>query len=342
MREQLRRMPKAELHLHLDGSLRPQTMLDLAADAGVTLPARDPVSLQRWMLVDDARNLEEYLARFKYTIALLQTPEAIERVAWEMVADAAADGVRYLEVRYCPRLSTRGGLSMDAAIEAEWRGLQRGEREFGVVARIINCSLRHYPADVSLEIAEHSVRMRHHGVVAFDLAGAEAGRPPEAHRAAFDLAARAGLGITVHAGEAAGWENIFEAIHSCHAVRIGHGTRLYENPALLAYVRDRRICIEVNITSNLQTRAVATAAGHPVREYFDAGIPVTLCTDSWLMSGVTLTDEYLLARDALHFTTDELQSMALTAFEYAFLPWPDRLALLARARADIAAAEFLQ
>ena len=336
MRDRLRRMPKAELHVHLDGSLRPETMLDLAVAAGVPMPAHDAESLRRWMLVDDARNLEEYLARFEYTIALLQTPEAIERVAYEMVADAATDGLRYLEVRYCPRLSTRGGLSMDEAVEAEWRGLQRGEREFGVMARIINCSLRHYSPDVSLEIAEHSVRLRHCGVVAFDLAGGEAGRPPQEHRAAFDLAARAGLGITVHAGEAAGWESIFEAIHSCHAVRIGHGTRLFEHPELLEYVRDRQICLEINITSNLQTHAVATAAQHPVRQYFDAGIPVTLCTDSWLMGGVSLTDEYLTAHDALQFTADELETMALTAFEHAFLPWPDRLALLARARADLA------
>ncbi|MEP6590379.1 MAG: adenosine deaminase [Gemmatimonadota bacterium] len=336
MRELLRRMPKAELHVHLDGSLRPETMLALAGEAGVPLPAHDPERLRRWMLVDDARNLEEYLARFEYTIALLQTPEAIERVAYEMVADAAADGLALLEVRYCPHLSTRSGLSMDEAVAAEWRGLQRGEAEFGVVARIINCSLRHYTPDVSLEIAEHSVRMRDHGVVGFDLAGGEAGRPPDIHREAFDLAARGGLGITVHAGEAAGWESIFEAIHACRAVRIGHGTRLFENPALLEYVRDRRICIEVNITSNLQTHAVATAAEHPVRQYFDAGIPVTLCTDSWLMSGVSLTDEYLLAQQALAFTLPELETMALAGFEHAFLPWPERVALRDRARTHFA------
>lgn len=327
MREALRRMPKAELHVHLDGSLRPSTMLELAASYGTTLPATDAESLRRWMLVDDARNLEDYLARFDVTIALLQHPEAIERVAYEMVEDAAADGLKYLEIRYCPQLSTREGLSLDEVIEAEWRGLQRGLADFGVPARIINCSLRHYDPELSLVIAEHSVRMRSHGVVGFDLAGGEAGRPCELHREAFDVAARGGLGITVHAGEAAGWESIFEAIHSCRAVRIGHGTRLHENPALLEYVRDRRICIEVNITSNLQTRAVATAAEHPVRQYFDAGIPVTLCTDSWLMSGVVLTDEYLLAQQALGFTPSELETMALTAFEHAFLPWPERVAL---------------
>ncbi|MBP7621033.1 MAG: adenosine deaminase [Gemmatimonadales bacterium] len=336
MHERLRRLPKAELHVHLDGSLRPETMLELAAAREIGLPAQDAESLRRWMLVDDARNLEDYLARFDVTIALLQTPDAIERVAYEMVEDAAADGLRYLEIRYCPQLSTREGLSMDDAVAAEWRGLQRGFADFGVPARIINCSLRHYDPELSVAIAEHSVRMRGHGVVGFDLAGGEAGRPPELHREAFDLAARGGLGITVHAGEAAGWESIFEAIHACRAVRLGHGTRLFENPALMDYVRDRRICIEVNLTSNLQTRVVATAAQHPVRQYFEAGIPVTLCTDSWLMSGVSLTDEYLLAHQELGFTSSELETLALTAFEHAFLPWPERVALRDRAKADLA------
>jgi adenosine deaminase len=336
MRELLHRMPKGELHVHLDGSLRPATMIDLARIAGTKLPTQEPAELAAWMLVSDARNLADYLARFEYTIALLQTPDAIERVAYEMVADAASDGLRYLEVRYCPVLSTRQGLSMDDAVAAEWRGLQRGERDFGVLSRIINCTLRHYDPERSLEIAEHSVRMRGHGVVGFDIAGPEAGHPPEMHRAAFELAARGGLGITVHAGEAAGWLSIFEAIHSCRAMRIGHGTRLFENPELLRYVRDRRICLEINITSNLQTRAVRAAAEHPVRRYYDEGLAVTLCTDSWLMSGVSLTDEYLTAHRALGFSRTELESMALAAFEHAFLPWPERLALLAQAHADLA------
>ena len=336
MRDFLQRMPKAELHVHLDGSLRPATMIDLARTIGVELPTGDPDQLAAWMLVRDARNLVDYLSRFEYTIALLQTPEAIERVAYEMVADAAADGLRYIEVRYCPELSTRNGLTMDDAVAAEWRGLQRGELEFGVVARIINCTLRHFDPQRSIAIAEHSVRMRSHGVVAFDIAGPEAGHPPQAHREAFDIAARGGLGITVHAGEAAGWESIFEAIHSCRAMRIGHGTRLFENPELLRYVRDRRICLEINITSNLQTRVVATATDHPVRRYYHDGLAVTLCTDSWLMSGVSLTDEYQLAHDALGMTRHDLETMALSAFEHAFLPWLERSALVARARADLA------
>ena len=334
-RELVHRLPKAELHVHLDGCLRPSTMLELARQAGITMPAGDPEALRAYMLVDNAHNLEEFLTRFDVTIALLQTPEAIERVAYEMVEDAARDNLRYLEVRYCPALSTREGLSLDEVIFAERRGFARGERDFGVRTAIINCSLRHLAPDVSLEIAEHSVRMRPHGVVGFDLAGGEAGRMPGVHGEAFDIAAKGGLGITVHAGEAAGAGSIAEAIHRCHAERIGHGTRLFEDPELEAYVRDRRIAIEVNITSNLQTHAVERASLHPVRRYLDRGLNVALCTDSWLMCGVLLTDEYWLAHTQLGITREEMSRMILHGFASAFLPWPEKQALLAAVKTEL-------
>lgn len=336
-RDLIRRMPKAELHVHLDGSLRPETMLDLARAAKLALPTSDPAELRRFMLVDDASDLLEYLQRFDYTIAILQTPEAIERVAYEMVEDAAADGVRYLEIRYCPWLSIKGGLSLDEVMAAEMRGLARGERDFGTVARAINCSLRHYDPDVSLEIARHAVTWRDRGVVAFDLAGGEAGHPPGVHGKAFDAAAEGLLGVTVHAGEAAGPASIAEAIHRCHADRIGHGTRLAEDPALEAYVRDRGIPLEINITSNVQTRVVARAAEHPVRRYLREGLTVTLCTDSWLMSGVVQTDEYCTAQAELGFTREEMERLMLNAFDSAFLPLPERTRLRERAAADLAA-----
>jgi adenosine deaminase len=335
-RELLVRLPKAELHVHLDSALRPETMIELARAAKFSLPTTDPDALRRFMRVDDAGSLEDYLARFEYTIPLLQTPDGIERVAYEMVEDARRDGLRYLEVRYCPRLSTRGGLTMAEALEAELRGLARGERDFGVVTRVINCSLRHYAPEVSLEIARLSVAFRDRGVVGFDLAGGEAGRPPGVHQAAFDAAADGCLGITIHAGEAAGAASIAEAVHRCHADRIGHGTRLYEDPVLRDYIRDRRLLIETNITSNVQTRAVARAEAHPVRGYFDAGLAVTLCTDGWLMAGVTLSDEYWLAHTALGFTRAEIDRMILDGFANAFLPWPERLALLGRVREELA------
>ena len=336
-RDLISRLPKAELHVHLDGSLRPETLIELSRAAGASLPSSDPVVIRKFMLVDHAHDLEEFLKKFDTTVAVLQTPEAIERVAWEMCEDAARDHLRYLEVRYCPHLSTKGGLTLDEAIAAELRGLARGERDFGVITRMINCSLRHYAPDVSLHIAEASVRFRDQGVVAFDLAGGEAGRPCGVHSAAFDIAHTGRLGITVHAGEAAGAESIAEAIDLCHADRIGHGTRLYEDPRLRDYVRDRRIALEVNITSNLQTHAVKVAAAHPVRDYFDRGLNVTLCTDSWLMCGVSLTDEYWLAHMALGFTRPEIDRMILNGFESAFLPWPERERLVASVRDELAA-----
>ena len=335
-RELIGRLPKAELHVHLDGCLRPETMIALARKARVELPTSDPEALGRFMLADDATDLESYLLRFDYTICLLQTPEALEQVAYEMVEDAARDNVRYLEVRYCPELSRAGGMSLNEVMDAELRGLSRGERDFGVIARVINCSLRQYDPAVSLQIAECSTGYAGRGVVAFDLAGPEAGRPPGVHRKAFDAAVRGLLGITVHAGEAAGPESVAEAVHVCHANRIGHGTRLRDDRRLRDYLRDRRILIEANITSNVQSRAVARAADHPVREYFDAGLNVTLCTDSWLMSGISLSDEYWLAHTDLRFTRDEVERLILNGFESAFLPWPERRALVERVRDELA------
>lgn len=337
-REQVARLPKIDLHVHLDGSLRPETMLDLAGRSGVRLPAAEPEALRRYMIASDARNLEDYLRRFELTTALLRTPEAIERVAYEMVEDAARDNVRYLEVRYCPLLSRGDGLTLDQVTAAELRGLARGEREFGVVARAVHCSLRHLPPQRSEEIARTAVAWRDRGVVGFDLAGAEAGRPAAPHRRAFEIAAAGGLGITVHAGEAAGPDSIAEAIRVCGAQRIGHGTRLHEDPALRDWVRERGILLEVNLTSNVQTRVVPELARHPARGYLAAGLAVSLSSDNWLISGTTTTQEYWLAHRALGFTRADLERTVLDGIRAAFLPEAERRALLARVRAELAEA----
>ena len=302
-RELLVRLPKAELHVHLDSALRPGTMVELARQAKFALPTTDPEALRRFMLVDDAGSLEDYLARFEYTIPLLQTPEAIERVAHEMVEDAARDGLRYLEVRYCPRLSTRGGLTMAQALEAELRGLARGERDFGVIDpghQLLAPALCARGVAGDRAAVGGVPRPRRGGVRPGGRRGAAARRASTRRRSTSPRTDC--LGITVHAGEAAGAESIAEAVHRCHADRIGHGTRLYEDPVLRDYIRDRRLLIETNITSNVQTRAVARAAEHPVRAYLDAGLAVTLCTDGWLMTGVSLSDEYWLAHTELGFT----------------------------------------
>ncbi len=334
-RELLRRLPKAELHCHLDGSVRPATMLELAREHGVAMPAGDPQALAKHMLVDDARDLEDYLARFETTLSVMQWAPAIERMAYELAEDAHRDGVWYLETRFAPVLNARLGLQLPDVVEAAIRGLQRAEREHGIVARVIVTALRHQSPDVSLELARLAVAFKGRGVAGFDLAGGEAGFPASVHRSAFEFALNHDMACTCHAGEGAGGESVREAVHACGAHRIGHGTRLFEDTSLLDYVNDRRIPVEICITSNVQTR-VATYRDHPVRRYFDAGLNVVLNTDNRLMSGTTLTDEYAHAAGHLGFTAPELGRMALNGFESAFLPHRERSVLVERARGVIA------
>jgi adenosine deaminase len=336
-RDWLRRLPKAELHCHLDGSLRPLSLLELCKEYGVPLPAGDAEGVRRYMRVEHAHNLEEYLARFTTTVAVLQHAASIERVAYELVEDAARDGVRYIEVRNAPILNTRGGLSLVEVVEAMLRGLKRGEQVHGVIARLILIALRHMPPSTSMEIAELAAAFRDSGVVAFDLAGAEMGYPAAEHAAAFLYARERDLACTCHAGEGDGPLSVRQAVHRCGAHRIGHATRLIEDPSLTEFVNDRRIPLEICLTSNVQTRAANSYAEHPLRRYVDLGLSVVLNTDNRLMSDTTLTDEYdHAARDA-HLTSDELSAIALNGFESAFLPWAERQALVARMRAEIAA-----
>ena len=334
--ELLRRLPKAELHCHLDGSVRPDTLLELAHEYHQPVPRDDAEALREYMRVDDARSLEDYLSRFDVTLGVMQTGAALERIAYELSIDAARDGVRYLEVRYAPVLNTRHGLTLGEAVEAPLRALERAEREGGTTARVIVCGLRHLTPDVTLELARLAVAYRHRGVVGFDLAGGELGNPASAHAAAFAYAREHDLACTCHAGEGADASYVREAVHVCGAHRIGHATRLYEDESLMQYVNDRRIALEICLTSNVQTRAVESYQEHPLRQYFDRGMNVVLNTDNRLMSGTTLTDEYLHAASGLGFNFDELAEIALNGFASAFLPWEERQRLLASARRDIA------
>lgn len=326
----LRRFPKVELHCHLDGSLRPRTLLELGRDQQVALPRSDAEELRAYMRADHAASLEQYLTRFDVTISVLQTPEALERVAYELVEDAYHDGVRYIEVRNAPRLNTHGGLTLDEVIRATLRGLARGVSRWNVQARFIVCSLRHWAPEVSLQMADLAVRYKEEGVAAFDLAGAEAGHPATEHAAAFLHARRHYLDVTCHAGEGAGADSIAQALHECGAQRIGHGVRAAEDPALLASLVDRQIPLEMCPTSNVQTGAVPSYAAHPLRRYYEAGIPVTINTDNRLISGTTLTDEFWHALTEIGLTLDQLGGCVLNAARAAFLPWDARMALADR------------
>ena len=336
-RELLRRLPKAELHCHLDGSVRPRTLLELGREQGVPMPAPDEESLRRHMVVRDARNLEDYLARFDVTLSVMQRADALERIAYELAEDAAAEGVRYLEVRYAPVLNVRQGLSLGEAVESPLRGLMRAERDHGIVARVIVCGIRSMSPDISLELARLAVAYRSSGVVGFDLAGGEAGNPASLHAGAFEYARCHDLACTCHAGEGDGADSVRQAVHVCGADRIGHATRLIEDEALTEYVNDRRIALEICLTSNVQTRAATSYDEHPLRRYYERGLNVVLNTDNRLMSGTTLVDEYAHAAEKLGFGFDELSRIALNGFESAFLPQRERQALVARAEAEIAA-----
>jgi adenosine deaminase len=335
--ELLRRLPKAELHCHLDGSVRPETLLDLGREYRLPMPRDDADALREYMRVDDAKSLEDYLARFDVTLSVMQTAEALDRIAYELAIDAARDGVRYIEIRYSPVLNVRAGLTLGDAVEAPLRGLERAFREGGAMARVIICGLRHLDPATSLELARLAVSYKDRGVVAFDLAGGELGFPASAHAAAFAHAREHDLPCTCHAGEGAGASSVRDAVHACGAHRIGHATRLIEDESLTQYVNDRRIALEICLTSNVQTKAVESYEQHPLRAYYDRGMNVVLNTDNRLMSGTTLTDEYALAARHFDLELDDLARIALNGFESSFLHWEQREALIAAVRQDLAA-----
>jgi len=335
-RERLHSLPKAELHVHLDGSLRPETMVELAQEQGIDLPTRDPTALAESLLAANSRDLEDYLKKFAIPLSILQTPEALERVAYELALDAAEENVRYIEVRYSPALHTGRAMSFQEAVDAVLLGLRKAEADVPILTGLIVCGIRSMDPGVSMELAELAVANMQDGVVAFDLAGAEGGNPAEAHSAAFQHAAQNNLAITVHAGEGDGPQSIREALQACHARRIGHGTRLLEDQALEAFVRDFQIPLEVCLSSNVQTHVAPSFREHPFRRYFDAGLVVTLNTDSRLISGTSLTREYWLAHQHLGLGWNDLMAVAVMGFQAAFLPFPAKLNLLEEVMGEMA------
>jgi adenosine deaminase len=286
------------------------------------------LALAEAMVVRGASSLEGYLERFAWTLALLQDRASLRRVAYELAEDHAAENVRYVEVRFCPALCTAGGLTAAEVLDATLEGLALARREHGIEARIIVCGLRSLRGSTSHEMAELAVAYRDRGVCAFDLAGAESGHPVHDHLEALRAAERAGLPVTIHAGEAYGPESIREAVELGQAKRIGHGTRLFEDPLLLREVRDAGIALEVCLTSNVQTGVVGAYAAHPLRQYLDEGLRVCLCTDNRLISGVTLAGEYEHARDDLGCTWSELVRIARAGFECAFTDEGQKAAML--------------
>jgi adenosine deaminase len=333
------RMPKVLLHDHLDGGLRPQSVIELAAEAGYReLPTTDPDELARWFTSGaDRKSLELYLEGFRHTVAVMQTRDALERVAAECAEDLAADGVVYAEVRMAPELLTDGGLSLDEAVTAMLEGLRRGSEGRPITVGLIVTAMRQ--AAKSVEIAELAVRHRDEGVVGFDIAGPEAGYPPTRHLDAFNLIAHENFHFTIHAGEGFGLPSIWEALQWCGAERLGHGVRIVDDITvrpdgrvllgrLASYVRDRRVPLEMCPTSNVHTGAATSIEEHPIDLLRRLRFRVTVNTDNRLMSGITLSSEFATLARAFGIGFDEMEWLTLNAMKSAFLPFDGRLRII--------------
>ncbi len=331
----LRTLPKVLLHEHLDGVLRPQTVIELAREAKyLDLPTNDPQALAQWFHQGANKgSLAKYLEGFAHTIAVMQTEEALERVAYEQVEDLSNDGVVYFETRFAPVFHTEKGLTHQQVVSAVLRGLERGRKAFGVSSGLIICAMRNM--DVSLEMAELAVDFRDRGVVGFDLAGEEGGYPPKKHVEAFHYIQRKNFNITIHAGEGYGKESIWQAIQYCGAHRIGHGTRLIEDIAiadgravklgdLAQYVLDKRIPLEICLISNVHTGAATSLAQHPFGIYYQEKFRVTLNTDNRLMSDTSMTQEFQAAADTFGLSLDDFEKITINAMKSAFLPYKQR------------------
>lgn len=333
-REAIRRWPKAELHCHLDGSMRLATMVELAATQGKQdlLPADSVEGLRdKLRAVERSGSLTAYLEWFQYTVPLLQTPAALSRAAYELAEDNAAENVRYLEVRYSPILHVDEGLSLDAVNEAVLDGLTQAEQDLDITTSLIICGLRDRRESTSVRLAEMAVEYKHRGIVAFDLAGGEAGNPPKAHLPAFYHARNNLLNLTIHAGEDWGPDSIRQALFYCGAHRIGHGISLRKDPELMQYFADHRIPLEVCPSSNVHTQAIPNLEAHPIETYVHSNIPVTVNTDNRLFSRTSVTEELWRVYQHCNLTAGDLRDVVLNGFRYAFLPYERRQALLRRA-----------
>ena len=351
-------LPKVLLHEHLDGVLRPATIIELAGEAGYTdLPTQNADELAKWFHQGaNQGSLAKYLEGFQHTIAVTQSEEALERVAYEQAEDLAKDGVVYYETRFAPIFHTTKGLTHQQVVAAVLKGMARGRQDFGLQSGLIICAMRNM--NVSLEMAELAVDFRARGVVGFDLAGEEGGYPPKKHVDAFHFIQRENFNITVHAGEGFGKESIWQAIQYCGAHRIGHGTRIIEDIAvadgkavklgdLAQYVLDKRIPLEVCLLSNVHTGATPSLEQHPFKILYQEKFRVTLNTDNRLMSDTSMSKEFEAAHNTFGLTLEDFEKITINAMKSAFLPYGQRIDIIyktlkpgyARARQSLSSAK---
>ncbi len=339
--EIIRKVPKVLLHEHLDGGLRPQTILEIAESEKVELPESDPVKLATWFHRGASRgSLPLYLEGFGTTIAVMQSKAALERIAYEAIADAAAENIAYIELRFHPGFHTQKGLTLEDVMNAVLSGCARGEKQHGVKWGVLVCAMRNMDPATSLEMAELAVSYRDKGVVGFDLAGDESGHPPKKHVESFHFAQRENFSITIHAGEAFGKDSIWQAIQWCGAHRIGHAVRLLEDMAidddgkviemgrLAQYVLDKRIPLEICLLSNIQTGACPSVEKHPFPILWRYKFRLCVNTDNRLMSNTTMTKELWTIAKTWGLTYDDIEKITINSIKSAFIPYKKRCAII--------------
>ncbi|MFA5468498.1 MAG: adenosine deaminase [Sphaerochaetaceae bacterium] len=339
-RDLIRRLPKVDLHNHLDGALRLKSIIELAKEGNVTLPTYDEIELAAWFARGATqKNLPLYLENFQITTSVMQSKVALYKVAVDMMEDLKAENVVYSEVRFAPILHTQGGLSLEEVVMATLEGLNEGKRRTGVSFGLILSAMRNQEVALSLKVAQLAVAFRNHGVVGFDLAGDESGHPPKEHLEAFQYIRNHNFNITIHAGEGFGVESIWQAVQVCGAHRIGHGTRLVEDMAisgtriekmgsLAHFIKDRRIPLEMCLTSNIDTGAAEDIASHPFNVFFRNNFRAFLCTDNRLMSNTTLTKEFELAVNYYGFTLHDIEKTTINAMKSAFIHHNEKIRII--------------
>jgi adenosine deaminase len=322
-------MPKTDLHVHLDGSVRIDTLIELARKQNVSLPSRSPESLKKILVPGiKCKSLADYLRPFDIVLSVLQDEESLFRVAFELAEDAASENVWYMEIRYSPILHTKRGMKLPMIVDAVLAGLKKAEKKYEIKTGVIVCGMRNISPESSITLADLAVAYKHRGVVGFDLAGIEESYPAKHHREAFYRILNNNINTTAHAGEAYGPESIHQALHYCGAHRIGHGTRLLEDGDLLNYVNDHRIPLEICLTSNVQTKATESYETHPLKFYYDYGLRITINTDNRLISDTTVTKELGHAATYANLNINELKTIIVAGFKSAFIPMREKALML--------------
>lgn len=316
----LKRIPKIDLHCHLSGSIRPETILEIAQKENIKVPAVELESFKSYVQVSkDCRSLKEYLTKYDLTLKVMQRQEYLYRITDEFLEDMTKQNVKYIEIRFAPFFHLEGGLTFEEAVEAVLKAMEDGRKKYGILSNLLLICMRHHPVENSMQVVERGKAYIGKGVAGIDLAGNEHDFPPEIHRAAFQLAREYGFHRTVHAGETGIPENIITSVEELFAERIGHGVHAFKDKRILEYVKKKKVPLEMCISSNVQTKAVESIEAHPIKSYLEQGIIVTVNTDATTVSNTTLAEEYQLLIEKQGFSLEDIKKIILNAVEAAFV-----------------------